>query len=232
MSQRPSGPIGPQAGADWPDDLWPDDDDVTGPQAAPAAGAAGAEGAAGAVGVAGAGGPAGAGAGPPLPPGWPSGTPRGRRVRPGIVVAVVVAATAAGAGVTAAAVHDLAGPAPGAGSGPSATNPGGTIGGAALPGGAAGPGGGPGPGGTGPAGSIFVIGTVTAVSRTSITISGPGHTITATVTSATRVTGKAAGIGGIKAGDHVSAQLTAGSGRVTAAAIADPAQAPAGGSLP
>ena len=79
---------------------------------------------------------------------------------------------------------------------------------------------------------MFVIGTVTAVSGTSITIGGPGHTITAAVTSATRVTGKVAGLGGIKVGDHVSAQLTQDGGRVTAVAIADPAQAPAGGSLP
>jgi len=79
---------------------------------------------------------------------------------------------------------------------------------------------------------MFVIGTVTAVSGTSITIGGQGHTITVTVTSATRVTGKAAGLNGIKAGDQVSAQLTQGGGRVTAVTVADPAQAPVGGSLP
>jgi hypothetical protein len=79
---------------------------------------------------------------------------------------------------------------------------------------------------------MFVIGTVTAVSRTSITIGGPGHTVTAAVTGATRVTGKVAGLGGIKVGDHVSAQLTQDGGRVTAVTIADPARAPAGGSLP
>jgi hypothetical protein len=61
---------------------------------------------------------------------------------------------------------------------------------------------------------------------------GAGHTIDAAVTSATRVTGKVAGLGGIKVGDHVSAQLTQDGGRVTAVAIADPAQTPAGGSLP
>lgn len=65
-----------------------------------------------------------------------------------------------------------------------------------------------------------------------MTFGGQGHTITATVTSATRVTGKVSGLGGIKVGDQVSAQLTQDGGRVTAAAIADPAQAPAGGSLP
>ena len=79
---------------------------------------------------------------------------------------------------------------------------------------------------------MFVLGAVTAVSGSSITIGGPGHTITATVTSATRVTGKVTGLGGIKVGDHVSAQLTQDGGRVTAVAIADPAQAPAGVTLP
>jgi hypothetical protein len=79
---------------------------------------------------------------------------------------------------------------------------------------------------------MFVLGTVTAVSGTSITIGGPEHTITATVTGATRVTGNVAGLGGIKVGDHVSAQLTQDGGRVTAVTIADPAQAQAGGSLP
>ena len=77
-----------------------------------------------------------------------------------------------------------------------------------------------------------MIGTVTAVSRTSITIGGPGHTITAAVTSATHITGKVTSLGGIKVGDHVSAQLTQGSGGVTAVMIADPAQSPSGGSLP
>lgn len=104
------------------------------------------------------------------------------------------------------------------------------AGGGTLPGGVP-PGGVP-PGGGGPGASMFVIGTVTAVSGTSITIGGQGHTITATVTHATRVTGKVAGLGGIKAGDRVSAQLTQEGGRVTAATIADPAQAPAGGSPP
>lgn len=153
------------------------------------------------------------------------------------MAAVIVAAAAAGAGVTAAAVRDFASPAAGTGSGPPAANPGnGVIGGGTSPGGVlpgGGPGGGAGPGGgTGSGGSIFLVGTVTAVSRTSITISGPGHTITATVTTATHVTGKVAGIGGIKAGDHVSAQLTAGNGRIVAVTIADPPQVPGGGSLP
>jgi hypothetical protein len=98
-------------------------------------------------------------------------------------------------------------------------------GGGAVPGGGAGAA----PGG---AGSLFLIGTVTAVSRTSITIGGPGHTVTAAVTGATRVTGKVSGITGIKVGDRVSAQVTHGSTGNVAVVIADPARLPAGGSLP
>ncbi len=63
-------------------------------------------------------------------------------------------------------------------------------------------------------------------------INGPGHTITAAVTSASHITGKVTSVGGIKVGDHVTAQLTRGSGGVTAVMIADPAQSPSGGSLP
>jgi hypothetical protein len=70
------------------------------------------------------------------------------------------------------------------------------------------------------------------VSRTSITIGAPGHTVTAAVTAATRVTGKISAVTGIKVGDRVSAQITQrGTGNV-AVAIADPAGLPAGGSLP
>jgi len=79
---------------------------------------------------------------------------------------------------------------------------------------------------------MFVIGTVTAVRRASVTIGGPGHTVTATVTSGTRFTGKVTGLGGIKVGDQVSAQLTRRGGQVTAVMIGDPAQAPGGGSVP
>ena len=61
------------------------------------------------------------------------------------------------------------------------------------------------------------------MSRTSITIGGPGHTVTAAVTGATRVTGKVSAITGIKVGDRVSAQITQGGIGNVAVAIADPA---------
>jgi hypothetical protein len=104
--------------------------------------------------------------------------------------------------------------------------------GGGLPGGgSAVPGGGPGAG-TGQAGSLFLIGTVTAVSRVSITIGGPGQTVTAAVTGATRVTGKVSAVTGIKVGDRVSAQITQGGTGNVAVTIADPPGLPAGGSLP
>jgi hypothetical protein len=219
MSQRSTGPIGPPAGEDWPDDLWPADDEVSGQQGGPAAGGGTQDGT------------------PPLPPGWPGtgGTPRARWVRPGILAAVIIAGAVAGAVVAAAVLHDSPGPAasgqPPALSQQQPSGNGAPAGGGTVPGGGAPPGGAL-PGGGGRGTGMFVIGTVTAVRGMSITIGGPGHTITATVTSATRVTGKVTGLGGIKVGDHVSAQLTQDGGRVTVVAIADPAQAPAGGSLP
>jgi hypothetical protein len=79
---------------------------------------------------------------------------------------------------------------------------------------------------------IFMIGKVTAVSGTAITIGGPAHSTTAAVTDSTRVTGKVSGIRGVKVGDQVSAQITQSGGRSRAIAIQDPAQAPPGGSLP
>jgi hypothetical protein len=70
---------------------------------------------------------------------------------------------------------------------------------------------------------IALTGRVLAVSRTSITIGGEGPSVTAAVTGATTVTGRAHGIGGVKAGEEVSAQLTGTTARLTAAAIQDPA---------
>jgi hypothetical protein len=72
---------------------------------------------------------------------------------------------------------------------------------------------------------VAVTGRVLAVSRTSITIGGAGPSVTAAVTAATTVTGRAHGIGGVKAGDQVSAQLTGTAAHLTATAIADPASA-------
>ena len=81
-------------------------------------------------------------------------------------------------------------------------------------------------GGAGGMGSLFVIGKVIAVSARSIAIGGTGHTVTAAITSSTRVTGKVSTISEIKIGDQVSAQITMSGGRPKVAAIQDPAQAP------
>jgi hypothetical protein len=138
-----------------------------------------------------------------------------------------LAAAAAGAGIALAA-HDLSSSPPAAASSsqpsaPAPAPPGDSQPGAngTLPGG--------GPGGTG---MLFIMGKVTAVSGTSITIGGPTHTVTTAVISATRVTGRVSGISGVRVGDHVSAQISQSGGRATATAIQDPAQAAPGGSLP
>lgn len=72
---------------------------------------------------------------------------------------------------------------------------------------------------------VAVTGRVLAVSGTSITIGGAGPSVTAAVTSATTVTGGVRDIGGVKAGDEVSAQLTGTAAHLTATAIQDPARA-------
>jgi hypothetical protein len=189
MSQRSSGPAGP--GDDWPDDLWPGDDDPRG------------------------------GGGPDA--GWPGGGPPERRSRAVLLLVTALLAAAAGAALVLV-VHGLSGSSgvtAGPAVQPSSLAPVAPGGSGALPG--------TGSGGTG---TLFVAGRVTAVSGTSITVGGPGHTVTAAVTGSTRVTGKVSGISGIKVGDQVSAQIVQNGGAARATAIQDPAQPPAGGTLP
>ena len=209
-----SGPGELAGGDEWPDDLWPDDDEPAGRSGGSAGG-----------GGAGERWPAAAN-----PAGVPGHGAPGRRVRPGVLVLIALGATAAGAGIVLG-VADLS-------SSPAATSaapsgqpsqlapvppdgngqPGGN---GALPG-----------SGSGGTAMIFMIGKVTAVSGTAITIGGPAHSTTAAVTDSTRVTGKVSGIRGVKVGDQVSAQITQSGGRSRAIAIQDPAQAPPGESLP
>jgi len=209
MPQRSSGSAGPGRD-DWPDDLWPDDDDPSG--GGPDDGA-----------------PRGPRAAPPMPPGWPEDRPPARRLRPVLLLVIALLAAAAGAGIVLG-VEGLSG-SPGVTAAPagqpSSLTP-------VAPGGNGQPGGGgalPGTG-SGGTGTLFVIGQVTAVSGTSITVGGPGHTVTAAVTRSTRVTGKVSGISGIKVGDHVSAQIVQNGGAARATAIQDPAQPLAGGTAP
>jgi hypothetical protein len=177
MSQRSSG--SPEPGNhDWPDDLWPDDDDRHGTAGAP-----------------------------------------GRRLRPAILAVIALVAALAGAGI-ALAVRDVSAPSHNAAAARS-QQPVRVPGQSGLPG----------TGTNGPAG-IFLIGQVTAVSRTAITIGEPGRSITAAVTEATRVTGKVSSISGIRVGDRVSAQITLRGGSYTTTAIQYPPRSPFGVTAP
>jgi hypothetical protein len=179
-------------------------------------------------------GPAGsAWPGPWQPPGtYPPGTGRPAGVtarRHGLLLALTaVVAAAAGFGVIAVAVRDVTGSPAAASSSPSAAAPG-PDGSAGLP--STGTGLSPRAGGVPslPAGATLrleVGGPVTAVSPTAITIGADGSAVTAAVTRATKVTGKVAGISGIKAGDLVSATITGTDGKLTADSIQDPASLP------
>ena len=156
------------------------------------------------------------------------GGPGRSGLRPLAIAIVAVVALGAGAGVALAITKGLDhSPSPSAAPStqPSAVAPGGS-GGGAIPGGGTAPGG-------GAVGEMFVAGSVTAVSSTSITIGGPNHTVTAAITSSTRITGKVTSIGGIKVGAQVSAQITeSNGGQPTVTAIQDPAHGPSGGGLP
>ena len=191
---------------DWHDDvIWPAETD----QGVPWAGAVG---------------PAGA-AWPPDHGQQRRGQQRPRRSWPGGPLAslAVVAVLAGGAGAgLALALNGPSGTPAAATSTPSPGRAGGRV-----PGGA--PGGVP---GGGQASQMLVMGTVTAVSAASITIGGNGPSVTAAVTGSTLVTGRARGIGGIKVGDQVSAQLTDSGGRVIATAVQDPAQQAGGAGQP
>jgi hypothetical protein len=157
-------------------------------------------------------------------PGWPG-------LRPLALAIVAVVALGAGAGVALVITRGLDSSSSAAPSTqPSAVAPGGSSG--AIPGGS---GGDTIPGGSGgPVEQMFVTGRVTAVSSRSVTIGGgPGRSVTAAITSSTRITGKVTSIGAVKVGDEVSAQITqSNGGQPTVTAIQDPAQAQSGGGLP
>jgi hypothetical protein len=201
----PDGDAADEADPDWPDD-WPDEggNDPPWRRAAPP----------GAYGQA--------------------GGPQRRRLRPLALAAVAVVALAVGGGVALVItkrIDNLVSPSAVPSSQPSVAAPGGNSGSGAVPGGS---GNGVAPGGGGVSGQAFIAGQVQKVSSTSITIGGGEQSMTAAVTSATKVTGKVTSIGAVKVGDDVSAQITvSGSGQATVTAIQDPAQAPSsGGGLP
>jgi hypothetical protein len=157
----------------------------------------------------------------PPPAGRTSGTRPGRRPLALAVVAVVALAAGAGVALLVARAQPAA-PSAAASRPPPAAAPGGNSGGGVLPG----------AGGGSAATQMFVGGQVLAVSGTSITIGGPGRSVTAAVTGSTRVTGRVSSIRGVKVGDQVTAQITESGGRATVTAIQDPGSPPAGGSLP
>ena len=171
----------------------------------------------------------------PDPADWPvaaQGAVRdGWRRRFLAVAAVAVVAAAAGAGIALiASPGPSASPAASASSGAAQSSP--------TPFTAPGQAGGSGgiPSGGLPSGAVARIilgGKVLAVSSTSITIDGGGHGVVAAVTSSTRFTGRARGIGSVKVGDMMVAEMTMSGSKVTAVTIQDPAAAlPTGENAP
>jgi hypothetical protein len=71
---------------------------------------------------------------------------------------------------------------------------------------------------------ILLVGRVLAVSGTSITIGGTGPSVTATINGGTTITGSAHGIGGVKVGDKVAAQITGNASHLVTTTLQDPAQ--------
>jgi hypothetical protein len=192
---RPGLPDDEWAGDEWTDDDWPDDDWPDGA--------------------------------PPVP-GWPAPPPPsarhgggpGWRSYPVMVAVVAVVAAAIGAAVVllvgnGPSTSPSAAMAPNGS--PSSVAPGPGTGGGGIPGG------GPVGGSGGNLVQALIVGKVTAVSSTSISVTGQGNTITAAVTGSTKFSGKAHSISDIKVGDQVLAQLTGTGSTFTATTIQDPA---------
>jgi hypothetical protein len=72
--------------------------------------------------------------------------------------------------------------------------------------------------------TMLLTGRVLAVSATSITIGGAGPSVTAAVTGATKITGRAHAIGGVKVGDEVAAEITGTPSHLVTITLQDPAQ--------
>jgi hypothetical protein len=71
---------------------------------------------------------------------------------------------------------------------------------------------------------MLLTGRVLAVSGTSITIGGAGPSVTAAVTSATKITGRAHAIASVKVGDQVAAQVAGTPSHLTLTTLQDPTQ--------
>ena len=159
---------------------------------------------------------------PPVQPPYPE--PPGRSRTSKIILLTLTAAVAAAGGYfVVTAIRDVSANPATASATPSSPAQGG------LPTTGSGNGGGALPiPSTGPGETLHleIGGKVSAVSPTSITLSGQGQSVTAAVTKSTTITGKVHAISGIKAGDLVSAQITSTDGKLTATAIQDPASIP------
>jgi hypothetical protein len=159
--------------------------------------------------------------------GYPPPPPPGPRRRPVVLIVTAVVAAAAGFGVVAAALHDVSA-SPASASATPSTGTSAPAGGQTMLPPESGSASGrtiptPGPG---QQLELELGGTVRRVSATSITIGAGGNAVTATVTKATRVSGKVSRIAGIKVGDMVSATITGTDGKLTAVTIQDPASLP------
>jgi hypothetical protein len=214
---------------DWPDDDWPDDDSLEdgwpdgewpdgewldGESFAAPGGPMGTPGR-----------PAGPGSGFGYRTGgWGHGGIPGFSARMAVAVAVVAAVAGVAAGfilTRGAPVASAAGGAmpsvPAPVSAPPSTGSG--AGPRALPG--------P-PGNAGGNGDeqlrMLLTGRVLAVSRTSVTIGGAGSSVTASVTSTTRLTGRVHALSGVKVGDEVAAQITGTPSHLVVTTLQDPAQ--------
>ena len=153
---------------------------------------------------------------PGPPPQWPGGPPPRRSGRGLIIAAAAVVAAAVRAGAALAVKEWPSNPPPSASSNsvPNAGN--GAGAGAGAGGGAA----------QGQYLHIVMEGKVTAVSSSSITIQGTQHTVTASITSATKITGQVSSISDIKVGENVSAEITKSGGQTVVDALQYPPNPP------
>lgn len=205
---------------DWPGDESPDDEWLDGePSAAPG----GSPEPGGPMGTPG--GPAGPGPGFGYRTGgWGRGGVPGFSAWMAVAVAVVAAVAGVAVGFLLTRGAPVASAADGAtpsASAPASTPP--STGSGARPGALPGLPGNAGGNGDGQL-RMLLTGRVLAVSRTSVTIGGAGPSVTAAVTSATKLTGRVHGIGGVKVGDEVAAEITGTPSHLVITTLQDPAQ--------
>jgi hypothetical protein len=188
---------------EYPDFLWPDDDDDQDAARPDEPGQVSGDG-------------RGAARGQPVPFSWPVPpmpfpAQRARERRRSVIALTATAVAAAGLGAGAVLVYRNA-QADSTPSGPSSQN-------ASLI-----PGHGVAPAGPGSAAEMEVLGKVIAVGNGSITIGGgPVQSVRAAVTSATRFTGTVRTLAAVRVGNVVQAQITVTNGTARLVSLQDPA---------